>query len=169
MSMAFDTTNGTRGARQPGGRVLRLLNRVMSRSIRRGGKLLGGTDGLVLTTVGRKSGQRRSTPLVWFPGPDGSWLIVASAAGAARNPAWYHNIAAHPDRVDIEIGGRAVAVAAEQLHGEERERAWRAITAASSRFTRYQAQTDRELPVIRLTERRPGATDPDSAGHTTAS
>jgi len=109
MSMAFDTTNGTRGARQPGGRVLRLLNRVMSRSIRRGGKLLGGTDGLVLTTVGRKSGQRRSTPLVWFPGPDGSWLIVASAAGAARNPAWYHNIAAHPDRVDIEIGGRAAA------------------------------------------------------------
>jgi deazaflavin-dependent oxidoreductase (nitroreductase family) len=114
---------------------------------------MGGTDGVVLTTIGRKSGQPRSTPLVWFPGADGSWLIVASAAGAPRNPAWYYNIAAHPDRVQIEIEGRSIPVSAAQLHGEEREAAWRAIVAASPRFTRYQQQTDRELPVIRLTER----------------
>jgi len=149
--MSFTTKNGTRGARQPGGRLLRLMNGAIARRIRKGGKLMGGTDGLVLTTIGAKSGQRRSTPLVWFPGDDGSWLIVASAAGAPRNPAWYYNIAAHPDRVEIEIGGRTIPVTAAQLNGEQRETAWQAITSASARFTKYQQQTDRELPVIRLT------------------
>jgi deazaflavin-dependent oxidoreductase (nitroreductase family) len=143
--MSFTTKNGTTGARQPGGRLLHLMNSLITRRIRKGGRLMGGTDGVVLTTIGRKSGQPRSTPLVWFPGADGSWLIVASAAGAPRNPAWYYNIAAHPDRVQIEIEGRSIPVSAAQLHGEERE--------ASPRFTRYQQQTDRELPVIRLTER----------------
>lgn len=154
--MSFTTSNGSRGARQPKGRFLRLMNGVITRRIRKGGKLMGGTDGLVLTTVGRKSGEPRSTPLVWFPGDNGSWLIVASAAGAPRNPAWYYNIAAHPDRVQIEIGGRTIPVTAAQLHGAERESAWRAITAKSDRFTKYQEQTDRELPVIRLTERIEG-------------
>ena len=151
--MSFTTKNGTRGARQPGGRFLKVMNGFIARRIRKGGKLMGGTDGLVLTAIGAKSGQPRSTPLVWFPGENGSWLIVASAAGAPRNPAWYYNIAAHPDRVQIEIAGRAIAVTAEQLHGAERETAWRAITSTSERFTRYQQQTDRELPIIRLTER----------------
>lgn len=159
--MSFTTSNGTRGARQPRGRLLRLLNAVMTGRIRKGGKLLGGTDGLVLITIGRKSGDRRSTPLVWFPGGSGSRLIVASAAGAARNPAWYYNLAAHPDRAQVAIGGRTIPVTAAQLHGEERETAWRAITAASTRFIKYQQQTDRELPVIRLTERATGASVAD--------
>ena len=150
--MSFTARNGTHGARQPGGPLLRLMNSLITRRIRRGGQLMGGTAGLVLTTIGARSGQRRSTPLVWFPGEDGTWLIVASAAGAARNPAWYYNIAAHPDQVQIEIGGRAIPVSAEQLHGTEREKAWRAITSASARFTKYQQQTDRELPIIRLSE-----------------
>lgn len=131
---------------------MRLVNRFTSQRIRKGRKLLGGTNGLILTTVGRKSGTPRSTPVNWFPGPEGSWLIVASAAGAPKNPAWYHNIAAHPDRVQIELAGRTVSVRAEQLHGDERDRAWRAIAQSSSRFAKYAQQTDRELPVIRLTE-----------------
>lgn len=151
--MSFTTRNGTTGARQPGGRLLRVMNRLITKRIRKGGKLMGGTDGLVLTTIGAKSGQLRSTPLVWFPGADGGWLIVASAAGAPRNPAWYYNIAAHPDRVQIEVGGRTIPVTATQLHGAERQTAWRAITSASARFTKYQQQTDRELPIILLTER----------------
>lgn len=151
--MSFDTTNGTRGARQPGGMVLRWMNRVVMRRIGRGGKLMGGTDGLVLTTIGRKSGTERKTPLVWFSDPDGGWLVVASAAGAARNPAWYYNIAARPDEVTIEIGSRRIPLRARQLHGAERERAWSAIAGGSTRFKKYQEQTDRELPIIRLTER----------------
>lgn len=116
-----------------------------------GGKMLGGLDALVLTTLGRKSGEPRVSPVCWFPGENGSWLIVASANGAARNPAWYHNLAAHPGEARIAVSGRTVRVTAEQLHGEELARAWRGITDASARFARYQQKTDRELPVIRLT------------------
>lgn len=112
-----------------------------------------GFNALILTTIGARTGAERTNPVGWFPGPDGSWLIVASAAGAARNPAWYHNIAAHPDRVKIEVDGRTVPVTAEQLHGAERDQAWQQITAAASRFGQYQHKTDRELPVIRLVPR----------------
>ncbi|MFC4587530.1 nitroreductase family deazaflavin-dependent oxidoreductase [Sphaerisporangium corydalis] len=149
--MSFDTPKGTRGGRQPAGFVPRLVNKMMARRIRRkGGATSMGFSALVLTTIGRKSGQERTTPVGYFPGEDGSWLIVASAAGAAGNPAWYYNLAAHPDKIRVEIEGRTVPVAAEQLHGEERARAWEKIIAASPRFAQYQVKTDRELPVIRL-------------------
>ena len=75
---------------------------------------------------------------------------MASAAGAARNPAWYYNLAAHPDQAWIETPGHKVAVTAEQLHGAERDQAWQQITAAVPRFAGYQQATDRELPIIRL-------------------
>ena len=151
--MSFDTPNGTRGSRLPSGRLFRWLNSVASRRLRRKGGKMMGFNALVLTTVGRKSGLERTNPVGWFPGTDGSWLIVASAAGAARNPSWYYNIAAHPDKVQVEIDGRKVAVAAEQLHGPERDEAWRHITTAAPRFASYQEKTDRELPVIRLVPR----------------
>jgi deazaflavin-dependent oxidoreductase (nitroreductase family) len=152
--MSFDTPNGTRGARQPrAGRMMRWFNqRAMNRIRRKGGKFMG-MDALVLTTIGRKSGTERSNPVGWFPGKDGCWLIVASAAGAPKNPAWYYNIAAHPDKVQIELADRKVAVTAEQLQGTERDEAWRQITTAAPRFAQYQEKTDRELPVIRLVPR----------------
>ncbi|WP_433519445.1 nitroreductase/quinone reductase family protein [Nonomuraea sp. CA-143628] len=153
--MVFNTRPGTRGARQPSaGWAFRWFNKLMARRIRRkgGGKFLG-FNALVLTTVGAKSGQERVNPVGWFLGEDGNRLIVASAAGAAGNPAWYYNLAAHPDRVRIEVDGRTIAVVAEQLHGEERERAWQQIIAASPRFAEYQVKTDRELPIIRLIPR----------------
>ncbi|WP_255621099.1 nitroreductase/quinone reductase family protein [Pseudonocardia sp. DSM 110487] len=153
MSGSFDNPAGSRGTRQPAGRVLRWLNKMMMSWIRRRGGTFMGMNALVLTTIGRKSGVERATPVGWFPGEDGSWLIVASAAGAPKNPAWYHNIAAHPDKVRIELAGRTVAVIAEQLHGPERERAWRQITAAAPRFAQYEQKTDRELPIIRLVRR----------------
>jgi deazaflavin-dependent oxidoreductase (nitroreductase family) len=77
-------------------------------------------------------------------------LIVASANGAAKNPAWYYNLAAHPDTVQIQIAGRTIAVSAEQLHGNARQHAWRHITSTADRFAKYEQKTDRELPVIRL-------------------
>ncbi len=151
--MSFDTPAGTRGARQPrSGPMMRWVNKTMAGRIRRSGKMMG-FSALVLTTVGAKTGAERTTPVGWFPGNDGSWLIVASAAGAARNPAWYHNLKAHPDQASIEVDGQTVPVTAEQLHGTERDDAWQKITEAAPRFAQYQTKTDRQLPVIRLTKR----------------
>jgi deazaflavin-dependent oxidoreductase (nitroreductase family) len=151
--MSFDTPAGTRGARQPSGPFFRWLNKVMSRRLRRKGGRMMGFNALVLTTVGAKSGAKRTNPVGWFPGHEGSWLIVASAAGAARNPAWYYNIAAHPGEVQIEVDGRTIPVTAEQLRGPERDGAWQQITAAAPRFAQYEQKTDRVLPVIRLVRR----------------
>ena len=148
--MAFDIPAGTRGARQPGaGPLMRWVNKMAAGRIRRSGRMFG-FSALILTTVGAKSGAERTNPVGWFPGKDDSWLIVASANGAARNPAWYHNIAAHPDKVRIEVSGQAIPVTAEQLHGAERDEAWQQITASAPRFGQYQARTDRQIPVIRL-------------------
>jgi deazaflavin-dependent oxidoreductase (nitroreductase family) len=152
--MSFDTHKGTRGARQPkAGLLMRWFNgRNMNRIRRNGGKVMG-MDALVLTTVGRKSGAERSTPVAYFADGNDAWLVAASANGAANNPAWYHNIAAHPDQVRVEVTGRKVAVSAEQLHGQAREEAWRRIKNDLPRFAKYEQQTDREIPVIRLQAR----------------
>jgi deazaflavin-dependent oxidoreductase (nitroreductase family) len=138
--MSFDTPAGTRGGRQPrAGLILRLVNKNAASRFRRTGKMLG-FNGLILTTVGARSGAERTSPVGWWPGPDGSWLIVAAANGGARNPA-------------LEVDGRRIGVTAEQLHGAERAQAWRQIAAATPRFAQYQRKTDRELPVIRLVPR----------------
>jgi deazaflavin-dependent oxidoreductase (nitroreductase family) len=155
--MSFNTTpNGTRGARQPkAGRLMTWFNNWNAKKIRRNGdgKMMG-FNALVLTTIGAKSGVERTSPVGWFPtGDDDSWLIVASAAGAPKNPAWYYNLAAHPDKVTIEMGGRRIPVTAEQLHGADRVAAWQRIISAAPRFASYESKTDREIPVIRLTRR----------------
>jgi deazaflavin-dependent oxidoreductase (nitroreductase family) len=105
----------------------------------------------VLTTLGRKTGAQMINPLGWFPGDHGSYLIVVSAAGAARNPAWYHNLAAHPDQMSIETTGTKLAVTAEKLHRPAREVARQQIMTASPRYGPYQVKTDRRIPVIRPT------------------
>lgn len=114
--MTFDAPNGTRGARQPSsGPVMRWMTKLMTRRVRRTGRGPG-FNALVLTTVGRKTGSTRETPVGWFPGTAGSYLIVASAAGAPNNPAWYLNLAAHPDQVQIETGdGRKIPSGVDRL------------------------------------------------------
>ena len=150
--MSFDTRAAVRGTRLPAGRLHRLLNTITARRIRRSGSIMG-FHCLILTTVGSRSGLERTNPVGWFPGPDNSWLIVAAAAGAAKNPSWYYNIAAHPDQVRIEIDCRSISVIAEQLHGPERDQAWKQVIRAQPRFAKYQTKTDRELPIIRLVSR----------------
>jgi deazaflavin-dependent oxidoreductase (nitroreductase family) len=120
--------------------------------IRKGGSFMG-MRLLVLNTVGKKTGAARSNPVAWFAGEGDSWLIVASAGGAAKNPAWFYNIGAHPEAVSIDVGGSNVPVAADQLAGADRETAWETITTASPQFSKYESTTDREIPVIRLTRR----------------
>ena len=106
--MAFEKTpDGTRGQRMPGvgSPVAKWLNKQMIKRQRRksSGGAVPGQNTLVLTTTGAKTGQPRETLLGSFPDGDDAWLIVASFGGNAKNPAWYHNLAAHPDQVQIEV------------------------------------------------------------------
>ena len=127
------------------------VRRRMAGYHRRKGYKFMGMDVLMLTTTGARSGEKRETSVAWFPDGEDAWLVVASAAGSDRNPAWYHNLLAHPDEVSIELPGRKLDVTATELQGAEREERWQRIVAAQSRFGGYQEKTDRQLPVIRLT------------------
>ena len=150
--MSLDTRTGTRGARTPGASspIAKWVGRLMGRQHRRAGYKFQGMDVLFLTTTGRKSGQAYENAVSWFADGDDAWLIVASAGGSAANPAWYLNMAAHPDQVWIELPDRKLQVTPEQLAGERREEAWQRITTAQPRYAKYQTKTDRPLPVIRL-------------------
>ena len=151
--MTFQKTPaGTRGKSMPGvnSPISKWVNNMVLRRGRSKGRMMG-MDVLVLHTVGAKTGQPRQTLLSWFPDGDSAWLICAAFGGNAKNPAWYHNLAAHPEQVEIEIGGRQVKVTPSQLTGEERAAAWQRITTTLPRFNGYATKTDRELPVIRLT------------------
>src|SRR5215469_1754263 len=150
--MSLDTSAGTRGVRMPGASspIAKWMYRMAGRRHRRAGYKFQGMDVLFLTTTGRKSGQPHEIPVSWFADGDDAWLIVAAAGGSAGNPAWYLNMASHPDQVWIELPGRKLRVTPEQLAGERREEAWQRITTAQPRFAKYQTKTDRTLPVIRL-------------------
>jgi deazaflavin-dependent oxidoreductase (nitroreductase family) len=151
--VSFSTPSGSYGTRQPRGPLLRFATRMSVNHVRRSGGKSMGMNVLVLHTVGRKSGQIHATPVAWFAGADGSWIVVASANGAPKHPAWYLNMAAHPDQVSIEVQGRTVAVTADELHGPERDAAWEQVVREVPRFGTYRQKTDRVLPVIRLVER----------------
>ena len=142
---------GTRGARTPPKALLRLVLPIMERLHRRKGDRFRGGDLLYLTTIGAKTGQRRTTPVARFDDGRGGWLVVASFGGAVQHPGWYHNIAAHPDEVWAEVAGVTHHVEAEQLAGEAHDVAWAAITAEQPGFDGYRAKTDRHIPVLRLT------------------
>jgi deazaflavin-dependent oxidoreductase (nitroreductase family) len=145
---------GTKGARKPpSGPVMRILSRVMQRVHHLTGNKVAGQPLLYLTTVGAKSGQRRTSAVMRFDdGPD-AWLIVASRGGTADHPAWFYNVAKHPDQVEIEVDGRTLPVTPRRLTGEERIVAWERIKRERSNFAGYERKTDREIPVVRLTPR----------------
>lgn len=151
--MSFMMPKGTRGVRMPAvaRTLIKWVNGLIAGKVAKSGKAFGTMPALVLITTGRKSGQQRRAPLAYFPDGPGRWLIVAAYAGALENPAWYHNLAANPDRVSIELDGHTHHVAVEELHGSDRELAWKQITEANGRFVKYQNKTDRQLPIIRLT------------------
>ena len=117
------------------------------------GSKMGGRPLLYLSTVGAKSGQRRTAVVMPFPEGDDAWLIVASKAGAAAHPSWFYNLAAHPDQVEVEFEGRKTAVTPQTLSGEERATAWQRIITERPNFATYETKTDRQIPVVRLTAR----------------
>jgi deazaflavin-dependent oxidoreductase (nitroreductase family) len=151
--MSFQKTpGGTRGTRGAGSSnaLTRFMMRMMTSWHRRSGDRFQGMDLLYLTTVGAKTGQKRQVTVSRFADGDNAWLVVASMGGSSRHPAWYHNIAAHPDQIWIEFGGEQHRVTATQLDGEDRTRAWQRITESQPRYAGYQSKTDRVIPVIRL-------------------
>jgi len=148
--MTFETPpGGTYGTRMPGGKLLRAGARMMSAFYRlRGGR---GSDLLLLTTVGAHSGERRTTAVRRFEDGDGRWLVVASAGGQAKQPAWLHNLAQHPDQVWIEVGRDRYKVRPDLITGAARAEPWKRIVAEAPQFGGYETKTDREIPVVRLT------------------
>lgn len=144
---------GTRGLRLP--RFLaRLGNRMMLRTFRRGGaRTQGGIETLMLESVGAKSGQRRQAVLGFLRDGDDAWLVIASLAGTARNPAWLHNLAAQPDAtIQFEDGGQ-IGVRAETLEGTDLAAAWRRLEREAPEYPQYRTKTDREIAILRLRRR----------------
>jgi deazaflavin-dependent oxidoreductase (nitroreductase family) len=141
---------GTRGSRRPPAFLARVMMPLMMRMHRRSHDQFNGTDLLYLTTVGAKSGQQRTLPVARFDDGQGGWIVVASAGGTAQHPGWYHNLAAHPDQVWVEVAGTRHQVTPQQLAGAERDAAWQLVVQRAPNFEGYTAKTDRELPVLRL-------------------
>jgi len=144
---------GNRGVPFP-----RFLTKLFSRFVpsmfrRRPNKTSGGIPTLLLETRGAKSGKPRYAMLGYLEDGASAWLVMASAIGAKSNPAWLHNLAREP-RATIEFfGGRRLEVDAETLAGAELEPAWKRLETEAPEYPRYLSKTDRQIAVVRLTER----------------
>ena len=110
-----------------------------------------GTTILLLTTRGRRSGEPRTTPLI-YRDDDDRHVIVASKGGAPEHPGWYENLVADRDAT-IQVRAEEIPVRARDAQGEERERLWRRMAEVWPDYDAYQRRTDREIPVVVL-ERR---------------
>jgi deazaflavin-dependent oxidoreductase (nitroreductase family) len=112
-----------------------------------GGPFEGATV-LLLTTTGAKTGRRGTTPLVYSK--DGDRLVIAaSKAGAPTNPAWYHNLVAHPT-VTVEVGTDSYEARAAVTAGAERDRLYAQHAKLNPGFAEYQKNTTRVIPIVTL-------------------
>jgi deazaflavin-dependent oxidoreductase (nitroreductase family) len=118
------------------------------------GHRLGPTRALILRTVGAKTGQLRTNSLTYArDGQD--YVVVASLGGAPRSPGWYHNLRAKPD-VEIQVGTKRMpAIARAVLPGDpDRDRLWELADKNNGRrYSAYQKNTTRPIPVVVLTPR----------------
>lgn len=113
------------------------------------GRNLGGMKVVELTTVGRRSGERR-TVLLTAPVVDGDdVVIVASKGGNPGHPAWYLNLQANPE-VDVLVDGTQRTMTARTVTPEEKAALWPRITQAYKGYQGYQDRTDRDIPVVVL-------------------
>ena len=107
-----------------------------------------GSTILLLTTKGRKTGEPRTTPLIYAQDGD-RYVIVASKGGAPEHPGWYRNIERDPN-VELQVKGDVFAARARTAEGEERERLWRLANEVWPHYDEYATRTDREIPVVVL-------------------
>ena len=107
-----------------------------------------GSTILLLTTTGRNSGRKTTTPLIY--GLDGdNPVIVASKGGAPQHPGWYRNLVANP-AAEVQILGETFPVRARDAEGDERERLWQMMNGIWKHYDEYQTKTDRQIPVVVL-------------------
>ncbi len=107
-----------------------------------------GTEILVLTTTGRRSGQPRKHALIFRPHGD-SYLVVASKGGADEPPIWYLNLQANPD-VQVQIKGEKFKARARTATPEEKPQLWQEMVEVWPDYAEYQKKTEREIPVVVL-------------------
>ena len=103
---------------------------------------------LLLTTTGAKSGQLRTTPMMYILDGD-RLLVIASNAGAPVHPDWYRNLVAHPE-VTVEVGNEIFEAIAIVTEGPERQRLWTRVVELYPFFADHQTKVTRQIPVIVL-------------------
>ena len=131
----------------------RILGSIHSRIYRLSGGKIGGRIGkarvLLLTTTGRKSGRRRTSPLLYTHAGNDAYMVIASKGGADRHPLWYLNLQAHP-LAEVTVGPETKQMRARVADGDERERLWRALADLYPGYDRYARKTSRRIPVVVL-------------------
>ena len=105
-----------------------------------------GTQTLILTTTGRKSGAKRLTPLIYGEQGD-NYLIVASNGGAAAHPDWYFNLEADPE-VEVQVWGDKIPARARTATPAEKAEWWPIVLAEWPDYDEYQKKTDRPIPLV---------------------
>ena len=137
----------------PDGSALADFNQAIIDEFRANDGVVGGPfEGatlLLLHTTGARSGRPRVSPLAYLT-IDGRMIIIGSYAGAPKDPAWVHNLRAHP-RAHIEVGTDAYDVAVRELPAGERDATYPKVTEMAPAFAEYQAKTTRVIPLFELT------------------
>lgn len=116
-----------------------------------GGKLGGPFEGapvLLLTTTGAKSGQPRTSPMMYLPEGD-RIFVFASNEGKDNHPSWYHNLRANPSAT-VELGTDTFAVTAVEITGAEHDRLYGIQAKRYPGFATYRERTQRVIPVVEL-------------------
>lgn len=112
------------------------------------GKNMQGMPVLLLTTTGRKSGQPRTTTLVYVRDGD-DYLLAASKGGADSHPAWYFNLEVEPE-VGVQVGDQEFTASVTITEGEERTQLYERFKSLSDEYVKYEQMTQRTIPVVRL-------------------
>jgi deazaflavin-dependent oxidoreductase (nitroreductase family) len=107
-----------------------------------------GTQTLLLTTKGRKSGEQRTTPLI-YAAHDGAYTVVASMGGSHNSPAWYLNLTENPE-VEVQVKGDRFKGKARTATPDEKPEMWQTMVGEWPAYDEYQQKTDREIPVVVL-------------------
>ena len=114
---------------------------------------LGPVTSLLLTTIGRRSGEKHTSPLFYTTAGD-AYVIIGSKGGADTHPGWYLNLRANPT-AEVQVGREHFTVRAHVATGQEREQLWEQIVQWIPLYGDYQKKTTRELPVVVLEKHTP--------------